>query len=116
MRLVEIEQKELLHCFDNSWRLMMDLIKGEPDEVQDKYTLVHAMVTNIEGRTFAHGWLELEGKVIDSSRSKDDPLVMDAVKFRDVMSAENIIEYTVVEAMIKAVREKNLGPWDESLL
>lgn len=116
MRLYEIQQRELLHCFDNSWRLMMDIIKDEPIEVQDKYTLVHAMVTNVEGRTFPHGWLEVKGKVIDSSRSKKDPLVMDAVKFRDIMNAENIIEYTPEEAMIKAVREKNLGPWDPSLL
>lgn len=116
MKLDDIQHRELLHCFDNSWRLMMDATKDEPEEVMDKYTLVHAMVTNIEGRTFAHGWLELEGKVIDSSRSKEDPLVMDAVKYRDILNAENIIEYTVIEAMIKAAREGNLGPWDPSLL
>ncbi len=116
MKLIEIQQRELLHCFDNSWRLMMDAIKGEPEEVQDKYKLVHAKVTNLEGRTFSHGWLELKGKVIDSSRGRDDPRVMYATQFRDVMNAENIIEYTPVEAMIKAVREKNLGPWDPSLL
>lgn len=94
----------------------MELTKGEPQKVMDKYKLVHAMVTNVEGRTFAHGWLEVNGKVIDSSRSKEDPLVMDAGKFRDVMNAENIIEYEPIEAMIKAAREGNLGPWDESLL
>lgn len=116
MKLVEVQQRELLHCFDNSWRLMMKLIDGEPNEVQDKYTLVHAMVTNVEGRTFAHGWLELEGKVIDSSRSMDDPIVMNAAKYRDIMNAENIIEYTVVEAMVKAAREGHLGPWNKSLL
>jgi len=60
------------------------------------------------------GWLELSGKAIDSSRSKDDPLVMDAAKYRDVMNAENIIEYTPEQAMIKAARSGNLGPWDES--
>ncbi len=114
MKLVEIQQRELLHCFDNSWRLMMDVTRDEPEEVMDKYKLVHAMVTNAEGRTFPHGWLELEGKVIDCARSKDDPLVMDAVKYRDIMNAENIIEYTPIEAMIKAAREGNLGPWDES--
>ena len=53
------EQNELLHCFDNSWRLMMNLIKDEPTQVQDRYKLVHATVTNAEGRTFPHGWLEL---------------------------------------------------------
>lgn len=116
MRLDDIQHRELLHCFDNSWRLMMELVKGEPQEVMDKYKLVHAMVTNVEGKTFAHGWLELEGKVIDSSRSKDDPLIMDVDKFRDVMNATNIIEYTPIEAMIKAARSGNLGPWDESLL
>ena len=116
MRLVEIEQRELLHCFDNSWRLMMDLTKDEPESVLDKYKLVHAMVTNVEGRTFPHGWLEIKGKVLDSSRSKDDPLVMDAAKYRDVMNATNIIEYTPIDAMIKAAREGNYGPWDPSLL
>ena len=114
MRLFEIEQRELLHCFDNSWRSMMELIKNEPVEVQDKYRLVHAFVTNAEGRTFAHGWLELSGKAIDSARSKDDPLIMDATKYREVMNAENIIEYTPEQAMIKAARSGNLGPWDES--
>jgi len=93
---------------------MMELIKDEPVEVQDKYRLVHAFVTNAEGRRFPHGWLELSGKAIDSSRSKDDPLVMDAAKYRDVMNAENIIEYTPEQAMIKAARSGNLGPWDES--
>ena len=107
------EQRELLHCFDNSWRLMMDLTKGEPIEVADKYRLVHAMVTNIEGRTFPHGWLEVDGKAIDSSRSKDDPLVMDVAKFRDTMNATNIIEYMPEEAMIKAARSGNFGPWDK---
>ena len=91
MRIDEIQQRELLHCFDNSWRLMMDLIKDEPPEVQDKYKLVHATVTNAEGRTFPHGWLELEGKAIDSARSKEDPLVMDAAKYRSSLNAENII-------------------------
>jgi hypothetical protein len=91
---------------------MMDIIKDEPIEVQDKYKLVHAFVTNIQGNRFEHGWLEVNGKVIDSARSKDDPLVMDAVEYRSVMNAENIIEYTPEEAMIKAVREKNLGPWE----
>lgn len=89
----------------------MDLIKDEPVEVQDKYTLVHATVTNAEGRSFPHGWLELMGKAIDSARSKDDPLVMDATKYREVMSAEDIIEYTPEEAMIKAARSGHLGPW-----
>ncbi len=112
MRLYEIEQKELLHCFDNSWRLMMDIIKDEPVEVQDKYKLVHAFVTNVEGKRFEHGWLEVNGQVIDSARSKEDPLVMNAEKYRDTMNAENIIEYTPEEAMIKAAREKNLGPWE----
>ena len=116
MRLYEIQQRELLHCFDNSWRKLMEIIKGEPIRVQDKYKLVHAMVTNVEGRTFAHGWLELMGKVIDCARSMDDPLVMDAAKYRDIMNAENVIEYTPEEAMIKAARTGNLGPWDESLL
>ncbi len=112
MRLFEIEQRELLHCFDNSWRLMMDLTKDEPEEVMDKYRLVHAFVTNVEGKRFEHGWLEVNGKVIDSARSKDDPLVMDAAKYRSALNAENIIEYTPIEAMIKAAREKNLGPWE----
>ena len=94
----------------------MDLIKGEPVEVEDKYKLVHAFVTNAEGRRFPHGWLELNGKAIDSARSNTDPLVMDAAKFRDTMNAENIIEYTPEQAMIKAARSGNLGPWDESLL
>jgi len=111
MRLDEI-QRALLHCFDNSWRKMMELIKDEPVEVQDKYRLVHAYVTNAEGRRFAHGWLELSGKAIDSARSKDDPLVMDAQKYREVMHAEDIIEYTPEEAMIKAARSGNLGPWE----
>jgi len=114
MRLYEIQERPKLHCFDNSWRKMMELIKDEPVEVQDKYKLVHAFVTNIEGRRFPHGWLELSGKVIDSARSKDDPLVMDAAKYRDTMNAENIIEYTPEQAMIKAARSGNLGPWDES--
>lgn len=95
---------------------MMDLTKGEPNEVMDKYKLVHATVTNAEGRTFAHGWVELSGKAIDSSRDKDNPIVMDAAKFRDVMNAENIVEYEPIEAMIKAAREGNYGPWDENLL
>lgn len=116
MRLDEIEQRELLHCFDNSYRLMMDLTKNESQETSDKYKLVHAFVTNIEGRRFAHGWLELNNKAIDCARSKDDPLVMNAKKYRDVMNAENIIEYTPIEAMIKAARSGNFGPWDKSLL
>ena len=116
MKLADVQHRELLHCFDNSWRLMMDLIDGEPTKVQDKYKLVHATVTNAEDRTFAHGWLELEGKAIDSSRSKEDPVVMDAAKYREAMNAENIIEYTVVEAMIKAAREGHFGPWNKSLL
>ena len=94
----------------------MELIKDEPVEVQDKYRLVHGKVTNAEGRTFPHGWLELSGKAIDCARSTDDPLVMDATKYREVMNAENIIEYTPEEAMIKAARTRNLGPWDASLL
>ena len=121
MKLSEVtndvpEHQELLHCFDNSWRLMMKLTKDEPQKVIDKYKLVHAMVTNAEGRTFPHGWLELEGKVIDSSRSMDDPLILDAAKYRDAMNAKNIIEDEPHEAMIKAVREKNLGPWDPRLI
>ena len=116
MRLVEIQQRELLHCFDNSWRKMMELTKDEPQKVLDRYKLVHAFVTNAEGRRFPHGWLELNDKVIDCARSIDDPLLMDANKYRDTMNAENIIEYTPVEAMIKAAREGNLGPWDASLL
>ena len=122
MKLFEViddgipQHQQLLHCFDNSWRLMMKLVKGEPQEVMDKYKLVHAMVTNVEGRTFPHGWLELNGKAIDSSRSMDDPQVMDAVKYRDALNATNIIEYEPHEAMIKAAREKNLGPWDPRLI
>lgn len=112
MRLVEIETKKLLHCFDNSWRLMMKLIKNEPVEVQDKYRLVHAYVTNVEGKRFLHGWLELNGKAIDSARSMDDPLIMDAQKYRDTLNAEEVIEYTPEQAMIKAARSGNLGPWE----
>lgn len=111
MRLFEIQQ-EKLHCFDNSWRLMVELIKDKPVKVQDTYRLVHAYVTNIEGRRFPHGWLEADGRAIDSARSKSDPLVMDAEKYRNTMNAEEIIEYTPEQAMIKAARSGNFGPWD----
>ena len=109
MKLVEIAEQNLLHCFSNSWRLMMDMAKEGADE---GLMLIHAFVTNIEGRTFPHGWLELNGKAIDSARSKENPLVMDANKYRDVMNATDIVEYTPEQAMIKAARERNLGPWD----
>ena len=112
MRLSEIQQ-EKLHCFDNSWRLMMDMFKKLSPEEQDRdFRLVHAYVTNIEGKRFEHAWLEVKDKAIDSARSKDDPLVMDKAKYRDIMNAEDIIEYTPEKAMIKAARSGNYGPWE----
>lgn len=91
----------------------MEMAKEKTDE---GLMLVHAFVTNVEGRTFPHGWLEKDGKAIDSSRCIVNPTIMDAEKYRDIMNAENIVEYTPVEAMIKAAKEGNLGPWDERFL
>ena len=118
MKLFEVidngvpEHQQLLHCFDNAWRAIMAMDKaGEADGAK----LIHAMVTNAEGRSFAHGWIEKNGTALDFARDADNPQDMNAAKYREALQAENVFEYDALKAMILGARNGHYGPWESSL-
>lgn len=118
MKLFEViddgipQHQQLLHCFDNAWRAIMAMDKaGESDNVK----LVHAMVTNAEGRSFAHGWLERGDTAMDFARDANNPQEMNAAKYREALKAENVHEYDALQSMLQGARNGHYGPWESSL-
>ena len=119
MKLFEViddgipQHQQLLHCFDNAWRALMAMEKaGESDGVK----LVHAMVTNAEGRNFAHGWLEKGEIALDFARDADNPQEMNATKYREALQAKNVVEYEAIRAMLNGAKHGNYGPWESNLI
>ncbi len=111
-----VQQRECAHCFDNSARLLTKISVADADA--SNYRLVHAWVTNIEGRTFEHGWVERDSEdgtgriAIDSARDAANPIEMDAQKYRTALHVADVHEYDQESALIKQARSGHFGPWE----
>lgn len=74
-------------------------------------TLVHGLVSNIEGKRFPHAWAEKDNQVIDvTTLGPDRP--MDKTRWYELVQAETTAQYDPHEAMARGVREGHWGPWE----
>ena len=97
--LAEFKGKEGL-CFANvnKW----NALHGEKDDI-----VVHGKVTNIDGKTFDHAWVERDEKVIDPTTA----VVMAKDKYYDLLKAKPEGKYTSTQAIQNQIRARNHGPW-----
>jgi hypothetical protein len=70
-------------------------------------TVVHGKVTNVEGKTFDHAWVERGDTVIDPTAGTTMP----KARYYAVMQAEPESRYTPTEAIRNMIRAKHHGPW-----
>lgn len=94
-------------CFKN----VFDFLKtrgGILSAKNEKSLVVHGTVTNIEGKTYSHAWIEEGSKVIDPTQG----IKISQKRYYKLLHVANVIKYSPEEASIKAVRAMHYGPWD----
>jgi len=70
--------------------------------------VVHGQVTNVEGKRFAHAWVErADGTVVDPTAG----VTMPKARFYDVMQASAEASYTSTDAVRHQIRAMHHGPW-----
>lgn len=85
-------------CFANATRA------ASPD---DNERVVHGKVTNADGNTFDHAWIEKGDTVYDPTSGLD----MKKVQFYRLLDARPEAMYTGEQATINAIRTRHHGPW-----
>jgi len=88
-------------CFELSGRYVLKNKKGH---------LVHGKVTNVEGKTFSHAWVEIDDDVIDPTAGT----VMKKAQYYTLLDAKPEKKYSVDEAIIRMARTQHFGPWGEN--
>lgn len=87
-------------CFGNAktWAVKND---------DGKTFVVHGKITNAEGKTFDHAWVEQGDKVIDPTQG----IKLDKERWYRAVHAIPEAKYTPHQTMINMVRSGKLGPW-----
>ena len=78
----------------------------------EKHKVVHGIVTNGLGKTFAHAWIEDKGKVYDTNIG--DSGNWSIKKFYKAFNAKDTVKYTPTEATRALFKHNHYGPWDSS--
>lgn len=74
----------------------------------DTDTVVHGKVTNIEGKTFDHAWIErADGTVIDPTSG----VTVSKPKYYELLDAQPEASYSSTEAVRNQIRAGHHGPW-----
>lgn len=74
----------------------------------DTDRVVHGKVTNAEGKTFDHAWIEREnGTVVDPTTG----VILSKDKYYALLNAQPEASYTSTEAVINQMRARHHGPW-----
>ncbi len=72
--------------------------------------VIHGQVTNVEGKTFAHAWIERGDKVVDpttgAALSKD--------KYYELLKAKPESSYSSIEAVRNQIKAGHHGPWTKA--
>lgn len=102
-------------CYEAAGQFMMMQCQfGQPD--CEGMVLVHGEVMGqgpLEGVTYGHAWVELNGTVIDKSNGRD--LHLPTVLYYSVGridEIDNVIKYPWSEARKKILDHEHWGPWD----
>jgi hypothetical protein len=69
--------------------------------------VVHGRITNGEGRTFDHAWIERGDKAIDPTTG----VVMERDRYYALLDAKPDSKYTSTQAILNLVRAGHHGPW-----
>ena len=102
MKLAEIKENQSCprgECFRNA------RITAKDDE-----TIVHGKVTNIEGRTFDHAWIETNE---DTVKDPTQNVEMEKHKWYKLLNAKSEAKYSKIDAMINSARSGHHGPWNK---
>lgn len=93
-------------CFEVAGKMIVDM----PDET----LLCHGIATGqgpVEGIRFSHGWIELNGFVIDKSNKHN--ICMEKEKYYKIGKIKNntVKKYSKRESLINLLKHRNFGPW-----
>jgi len=113
-----VQEQEALEangdCYEAAGQYMMQECTFGKDNCG--LVLVHGEVMGqgpIEGITFGHAWVEIDGMVIDKSNGRDlklpAALYYHAGKINEI---NNVIRYPWSEARVKIIDNGTWGPWD----
>jgi len=90
-------------CFEwaNKWSV------DNFDKTAD-HMVVHGLVTNASGKTFAHAWIELGNKIFDNTVGEKG---ISKKAFYDGLKPQKIKKYDPIEALQTWLKAKHHGPW-----
>ena len=81
---------------------------GVKGKIETDVLVVHGMITNpLSKKTFAHGWVERDGKVIDPTIQVE----MNVRNYYRKFSVDVLAKYTTDQAMVHSITTRNYGPW-----
>lgn len=101
----KIEAGKPGQCYSNVWNYLNDHVINGPSETD--FTVVHGKVTNVEGKTFDHAWLETADHVTDPTTG----VRMEKDRYYKLLDAKPDAEYSAVQAYGNMARAKHHGPW-----
>lgn len=93
-------------CYEANARFLRDQV--EPDELAD-WQLCHGTLINAAGVAIDHCWLESRGSAYDFSNG--NAFELDAVEYRKLTQARDVVAYTGEEVAVNIVRHGHYGPW-----
>jgi hypothetical protein len=82
--------------------------KWNAREGRDTDFVVHGTVTNGEGRSFVHAWIERGNEVIDPTTGSE----MSKSRYYGMLHVRDVTRYTSTEAIRKQIRSGHHGPWE----
>lgn len=94
------------NCYEVHFRFFRDNLDRDEQRV---WRLCHGTVTNGEGKSFGHCWLEHDGFALDLSNGNS--FKIKASEYRERLHARDVTEYTSQEMAINMVRQRHYGPW-----
>lgn len=87
-------------CFQNTYNYVLD-------NDDNNMIVVHGNVTNFEGKTFPHAWVEEGDTVIDPTTGVKTA----KEKYYQLLKAQPEGKYDAIKAIGITIRSKNYGPW-----
>jgi hypothetical protein len=105
-------------CFNDAFELINEIILNNPldkDDLKHELILVHAICKMPEGRFYAHAWVEDKKKNTCMFKGilegEADYFAADIKEYYEHIMPQEIVKYSVMEAIEQNIKSGNLGPW-----
>jgi len=83
---------------------------GLTSVLNDGAFVVHGKVTNVDGKTYWHAWIEQGSKIIDPTQGVT--LSKNRYYISLQIDRDQVKRYPFEEALILSIRNQHYGPWE----